>query len=384
MILRRAFIAALAGACVSVALAPAAGADPARPGNYASRVLCIVAAPESVETTATCADATAVPVTAKVVGGDGFLDLTVQRGTTVEIPGYTGEPWLRVESNGTVLENQASSATYLNETRYGTAGNVEIPSWVTIGRATEHPMWKVVGHDGNYIWHDHRIHYMNPHVPPKTVPGTDRVVISDRDDGLWYIPMVIDGVPHLILGELRVFPAPNPLPQWGLMIGLFALASAIGFALRGPAARIAAGALVVTGSLTLWAGAAELRVIPKLAGANPIWVGLPIATILLGVVALVARSAAARSIAVLAGAATLGVWGVLRIPALATAVPLGDLDPTLTRFVIAGAVGVAAGSAVAAIASGGLSLRLAELDDDHEPDPEAGTAASDEPERPDR
>lgn len=364
MIGRRALAAVAVTLCGLVALAPAAGADPAEPGNYRSRVLCVVEAPASQATTVTCDQGVEVPFTAKVVGGDGFLDITVQPGHTVEIPGYTGEPWLRIDEKGTVQENQASSATYLNQSRYGSAENTDIPAWVTIERATKHPQWSTVGHGGHYVWHDHRIHYMTPQIAPNLVPGTNRVLISDRDDGLWYIPLTVDGTPHEILGELLEYPAPSPLPQWGLAMFFVVVLAAAGLVLRGPASRIAAGTLVVVGGLSLWAGASELAAVPALAGGNPIWVALPIVCVVLALAALVVRGAAARAIAVLAAAAALGVWAVLRVPAFDKAVPLGSLDPTFTRLLIAAALGTAAGSIVAAIASGGLALRLADLDDD--------------------
>lgn len=349
----------------SVALAPAAGADPAKPGNYRSEVLRITPPTDAIS--------------AQVVGGDGFLELVVEPGHTVAVPGYTGEPWLRIDAAGTVEENQASSATFLNRDRFGSAENTDIPDWVSIENATEHPQWKVVARDGRYVWHDHRIHYMTPSIPPEHLPGTNRVILSDRDDGLWYVPLTVDGADHEILGELRQFPAPSPLPQWGIVVLAAALLGVAGVVLREPAARVAAGALVVVGGLALWVGAAELSVVPSEAGGNPIWVGLPIGAVVLALGALALRSAAARSIAVLASAAALAVWAVLRVPALDKAVPLGSLAPGLTRSLIALALGTAVGAVVAAIASGGLALRLADLDDDEDDGDDRPGAGSGEP-----
>ncbi len=349
-------------AVAAIATAPVAGADPAEPGNYDSHVL-EVTPPTDV-------------ITAKVVGGDGFLDLEVEPGHTVEMPGYQHEPWLRISADGTVERNEASTATYLNEDRYG----AEIPEWVTRQNAEENPQWETIGHNGHYIWHDHRIHWMNPKAPPNTVPGTNRALISDRDDGTWYIPLTIDGDEHEIIGEVLVLDPPSPVPQWILAVLVAAGLAVVGFRLRGPATRVAAGALVVVGALALWAGASELSVIPSEAGGNPIWVGLPIACIVLGLAGSAFRSAAARAISVLAGAAALAVWAALRIPALNKALPLGDLDPTLTRFIIAAALGTAVGAVVAAIASGGLALQLPDLDDEDDggdPPPATDVATAD-------
>lgn len=337
------FVSVVAG---WVTFAPMAGADPAEPGNYDSRVLQITPPSDVID--------------AKVVGGDGFLDLRVERGHTVEVPGYQHEPWLRFSADGTVLRNDASTATYLNETRYGS----EIPDWVDKESATENPQWKTVGHDGRYIWHDHRIHWMNKKQPPEVVPGTNRAIVSNRDDGKWVIPVTVDGRDHEIIGELLMLRAPSPLAQWLVVAALVLGLAAVGFGVRGQATRIAAGALVVIGGFAIWAGASELAAVPAQAGGNPIWVALPIVCALLGLGALALRSLAARAIAVLAGAAALAVWAALRVPALDKAMPLGHLDPTLTRFIIAASLGTAVGAVVAAIASGGLALQLPELDDD--------------------
>lgn len=355
----RAVLAVVAVVGGAVAAAPVAGADPAEPGNYDSRVLEIVPPSDAIS--------------AKVVGGDGFLDLKVQRGHTLDMPGYQDEPWLRITADGKVERNEASAATYLNEQRYGS----DIPEWVTREGAAENPQWKTIGSDGRYVWHDHRIHWMNPKQPPEVIPGTNRAIISNRDDGKWYIPVTIDGQDHEIIGELLMLKPPSPVPQW-VLAGLLALAlAAVGFVLRGPAGRVAAGALVVVGALALWAGISEYAAVPPAAGSNPIWVLLPIACVLLAVAALVFRSAAGRAISVLAGAAALAVWGAMRIPALDKALPLGNLDPTLTRFIIAAALGTAVGSVVAAIASGGLALQLPDLDDDDDDDDGGSTSVGD-------
>ncbi len=345
-----------------VALAPIAAADPATPGNYRSEVERITPATRAI--------------TAKVVGGDGFLDLRVAPGHRVDVPGYTGEPWLRIERDGTVQENQASSATYVNESRYGTADNTPIPAWVSIKRATDHPIWKTVGHGGHYVWHDHRIHYMTPQIAPTIIPGTNRVAIGIRDDGRWVVPLTVDGRSTEIIGQLLIYPAPSPLPQWALAGCCFVVLSAAGFVLHARATRVAAVALIIIGGLSLWAGASELAAVPALAGGNPIWVALPAFTILVACIALVLRSSAARALAVLASAVPLGVWAALRVPAFDKAIPLGTLNPTLTRLIAAGALGTAAGAVVAAIASGGLALRLPELDLDDDDEDSSGAVAS--------
>lgn len=352
MNVRRALAVVATTMAVAVALAPLAGADPAKPGNFRSRVEWVTPRTDAV--------------TAKVVCGDGFLEIEVQHGQTVEIPGYTGEPWVQVLADGRVQENQLSQATYINQSRYGTTASVQIPTDATIANATKHPVWKTVDTNGRYVWHDHRIHYMTPSIKPTIVPGTNRVSIGERDDGRWVVPMTVDGTPTQVVGELLKEPAPSGVLPWVLAAVVAVLIGVTGWLLRDKAGRIAAGALVVAGALALLSGFHELAVVPAQAGGNPIAVALPAVATAIALLALLLRSAAARSIAVLAAAVALSVWAVLRVPSFNKAVPLGDLDPTLTRLISAGALGASVGAAIAAIASGGLALRLTDFDDEED------------------
>ncbi len=54
-----------------------------------------------------------------VVGGDSFLEVSVDEGHEVLVPGYQGEPYLRFRADGTVERNRNSPATYLNDSRQG-------------------------------------------------------------------------------------------------------------------------------------------------------------------------------------------------------------------------------------------------------------------------
>lgn len=335
-------VAALACA---VSFAPPASADPARPTDYRSTV-------ESIEP---ATDAIRVDI----VGGDGFLDLQVTRGHTVSIAGYQDEPWLEVSETGVVRENQAAPTHFLNENRYGTV----IPDGITVQTATDRPQWKVVARNGRFIWHDHRIHYMTPEIPPKLVPGTRRVAIGGGPDGRWQVPMVVDGTPTVVTGSLERFEAPSPVGPW-LIVALVALVVVGGAsAIRRQAITLGVVAVIVAAALSVWAGMAELAVVPTKAGGNPLAVALPVVAVVAVLVALMLRTPASKTIALLAGAAALGAWALLRVDALGKAFPLGSLSPSLTRGIIAVSLGAAIGAIGAAIASGGLKLQLDDLDD---------------------
>jgi hypothetical protein len=347
----RRFLASFLVAVVTLgALAPVAAADPAKPTNYKSRILSITPPTPSM--------------TLKVVGGDGFLYLHMQHGHTAAVPGYDGEPWLRVLADGTVEENQLSLATYLNANRYGR--NIVFPPGVGAKEATANPQWTIVGHGGTYVWHDHRIHYMTPDIPPKLVPGTNRVQLTARADGKWVIPMTVDGHRVVVVGELLLLPAPSALPAWAVVIGVVVVVAAIAIIWRRWALPLGTLLIGLGGIAALIAGWRELAVVPTQAGGNPVAVALPIVAVVAAILSAVLRNAATRVIAVLAGAAALLAWALLRIAALDKAVPLSDLDPTLARMLIAFSLGAAVAAAVASVRSGALAL--APLGDDDEDD----------------
>jgi hypothetical protein len=177
------------------AVASPAAADPARPGNVRSEVLSVQPPTNDV--------------TLAVVGGDAFLHLEVERGHEVAVPGYQGEPYLRVRSDGTVEENLASEATYLNRSRFA---RVTVPPDAGPDKPTR---WHVVGHGGSYTWHDHRVHWMGGGEPVQQVTP-------------WQVPIVVDGHTVTFDGQyVRVDP-PASWPWWLVAAALAVGSAAIG------------------------------------------------------------------------------------------------------------------------------------------------------------
>src|SRR5271170_483637 len=88
------------------------------------------------------------------------LLLTNHSGKAVTVYGYSHEPYAQVLANGTVRFNTNSPAFYLNQNFYG---NVTVPAHAT---PQAKPHWVVVDKAGELEWHDHRIHWMEPTVPP--------------------------------------------------------------------------------------------------------------------------------------------------------------------------------------------------------------------------
>ena len=108
------------------------------------------------------------------------LQLRNRSGRTVTIVGYEGEPYARVLANGTVEVNKRSPAYFLNQSFYG---NVTVPASASPRAA---PAWTVVDRTGQFEWHDHRIHWMSPVLPPQVKDKGKRTLIFD-----WHVPIAV-------------------------------------------------------------------------------------------------------------------------------------------------------------------------------------------------
>jgi hypothetical protein len=185
-------IAAL-GIVVWVTLSPGvAGADPPSATNY--------------RTTAVSIEPAAPGIDVWIVGGDSFVMLRADRGTTVEVIGYRGEPFLRFLASGEVEENRASVTYFASRSRYG----ADVPDDIT---PSTPPDWRRVAGNGTYAWHDHRSHWMNPFEPPGKDPGD--VILEAA------VPLVVDGRSTTVTVTSVWEPPPSPTPTWwGAAIGI--------------------------------------------------------------------------------------------------------------------------------------------------------------------
>ena len=85
--------------------AGAVGADPPGPTDYETAIVGIEPATPTIAV--------------EMIGGDSFVQLTVQRGIEAVVLGYSDEPYLRFRSDGTVEENRLSPTVAQNKDRYG-------------------------------------------------------------------------------------------------------------------------------------------------------------------------------------------------------------------------------------------------------------------------
>jgi len=354
---RRTTRAAAAVAAVAltalVAGAGPAAADPPRPTDYRSTVTAVTPAAEGVR--------------AEIVGGDAFLELRVDEGHEVTVPGYgeDPEPYLRFRADGTVERNARSEATYLNDDRQGA---VDLPA-----RADNDadPEWETVADDGTYAWHDHRIHWMGSSRPPGAEPGD---VVQD-----WTVPLTVDGTPIDVTGELVLVARVSPVPWIALAVAGAAAVAVLGR--RRPLVPALAVAAAAAGTLVV--GWAQFSVAPEGSGANPLLVAVPLVGLLAAGLGVAFRGRAAGPTATLAGAAAVVGWGVLRANVLWMPVLPTDLPAGVDRAVTAAAVGAAAAGAAVIVWSASLAVRPVLVGDDpapapvpDEPSPDADDAAA--------
>ena len=272
-------------------------------------------------------------VEVSIVGGDAFLQVAADEGTEVVIDGYDSEPYLRIDTDGSVWQNERSPSVYLNATRNGSAGR--FPQGVSSGAA---PEWEQIGDDGVVAWHDHRIHWMLEEDP--TV-GTDGVVQE------WELPIVVDGTEVEVTGRLLLKGSVLP---WAAGVAAIAAAGAL---LAGRRSRGRLVVLSVASAAAIVVAAAAHAVNPPGSGASLV----PLALVGVAAVCVAAawwtarrggRSLAQLALPLAAVAALLG-WTVQRIGVLWMATVPTELPDWLDRALTGAVLGAAVGTAVAVL-----------------------------------
>ena len=148
----------------------------------------------------------------EVLNRDDRLLLINSGASTVLIEGYEGEPYARVEPDGTVSVNTDSKAYYLNEERFG---GVRVPADAD---SKGEPRWREVDRSGRFEWHDHRMHWMAEDDPEVVEDKDVRTKVYD-----WKVPIAVDGREGAIAGTLFWTPIPSDGPSLPLLIGLAVL-----------------------------------------------------------------------------------------------------------------------------------------------------------------
>lgn len=309
-------VAALSATWLFAGALPAL-ADPAGPTDYETEVASIEPSIEGLDV--------------DVIGGDAFIRLTSTSSATVEVKGYSGEPYLRFLPDGTVEENELSPTRYLNVDRYAI---VSVPEQAS---ASASPVWRLARSDGSYAWHDHRAHWMNTQPPPGAGPG-DQIL-----EGV--IPLIVDGAEV----DVTVISVWQPQPSfWPVMVGLV-VGVGVGLAATQRPAWATVATLVLSLSALTVALVAFFSVPLETGPSWVLWL-VPLTAGLLALLALrpslwgrwsgsIQRSAPTL---VLIGSLELVVWGLVRWDWMTAAILPTVLPFWVDRMVVAAVLAGAA------------------------------------------
>jgi len=240
-------------------------------------------------------------LTVRAVEAGARLELTNHTGKTVEVLGYSGEPYLEVRPDGT-YQNVNSPATYLNATL---AGDTAVPATAD---PTAPPSWRRVSGATTVRWHDQRTHWLSRGLPPAAAADPSR---SHRLRD-WAVPLREEARTFDIRGTLDWIPPPAAGLWWAaaaLLAGaVAALASRWAWSV-GPVALIA-------GTIVLSYGV--LRMLDGLPFAPVLFLAAAVALVA-GVLSLRRRvpfflALAGAVLAVFAGLANIGVFRAAVVP----------------------------------------------------------------------
>jgi hypothetical protein len=129
--------------------------------------------------------------TAQIFQSDRALRITIKPSHTVALVGYLGEPVFRLDATGLWVNASSPTAAVLRLIK----GRTHV--------ASSTPVWVPQRGKHSVIWADSR----SQGLPPAVNRGT------------WMVPLIVDGRPSRLEGELRRFPAP---PLW-LWLGILAV-----------------------------------------------------------------------------------------------------------------------------------------------------------------
>jgi len=232
---------ALIVAVVAGALAPATPAS-AHGGDVPDAT--------AYRTTVTGVSAPEAGLRVRAVEAGARLELVNKTGHTVEILGYSGEPYLEVRTDGT-WENTSSPAAYTNQTL---TGDTPVPATAD---PTAPPTWRRVSTSTTVRWHDQRTHWLTPGLPPPAQADPTRVHRL-RD---WTVPLREGVRTFEIRGTLDWVPPPQAW-RWWLGAALLALTvTAAGLRTSRPIAALA----LIAGTIAISYASAKSFAIPVLA-----------------------------------------------------------------------------------------------------------------------
>jgi hypothetical protein len=305
-----------------------------------------------------------------VHGGDELLLVVNKTGEELIVLGYDDEPYLRVGPDG-AYENLRSRATYVNDDRYG---QVAVPAEADPGAE---PEWSKISDRPRAIFHDHRIHWMSPSMPPQVTDPAETARIFD-----WEVPFVHAGEEQVVEGRLDWVPGPPAWP-WPLLGIALTLPALIGLRTRPdehgrwpglarPAA-VVLGAVTVANALVLFD---DLLAVPLPLGSVAFAALQTLLFLAIGAFGAVrgwqAGDGAFTALGVGAGAVAVG-QGLVMLPVLDASQITSVFPPIVTRVLVGTSLGMVVPLGIVAFL--GTRAMLPDPEDDDEPTTPAATQA---------
>jgi hypothetical protein len=106
---------------------------------------------------------------------------------------YSGGPYAEILPDGTVRVNTTSQAYYLNQGFFADYANVPASASAD-GRPVR---WLTLAKTGEYLWHDHRIHYTGLGTPLTVKDVHRRTLVFS-----WYVPIQVGAARGYLYGKL--------------------------------------------------------------------------------------------------------------------------------------------------------------------------------------
>jgi hypothetical protein len=242
-------------------------------------------------------------ISVRLYESDRAIRITVSPGHTALVLGYLREPFIRINSGGVAVNASAPTA--------GGSGLTKLLRSDTRG-------WRRLSTGRSVAWHNNELRALPP--------GIDRA--------RWTIPLVVDGQPARLEGELRRLPAPALWP-W-LVAGVpFLLISLFVWFRRRSLIALAAAAFGTAAGLGMVTSGAGLALDPSSSGGKWAVFANELVIVLVAVAVFVRGSADARGIA--GGAlGLLALWiSLTQYQVLVHAVVLSVFPWVLARALVA-------------------------------------------------
>jgi hypothetical protein len=260
---------------------------------------------------------------ARVYQTDRALRLSVARGHSVVVRGYLGEPFLRLDDAGLAVNA-------VSPTSFGTG---LLPKGAFV--AGTKVAWRLQPGRRSIVWHDRRVQGLPP--------GVTR--------GRWTVPILVDGHPARLQGELVRVPPPAVWPWAGTaLVPAAALVLLLAFRRR----RVQTGAVVVALFACIAAVSTALGFALDTYASPGTWIaGLDeLVFVAVGVGVLAWGPPAARAPAAIGLGAVSTAVGISKGAVLLHPIVLSVVPGALARLLVA----VAIGAGVAAMVAGGMSM----------------------------